>query len=54
MNPPETPTRSKPTWQAFAWIIAASALAHLWCLGSQFFVDDGMGIVRSELIQSGR
>ncbi|MEX1115109.1 MAG: hypothetical protein WEB53_07660 [Akkermansiaceae bacterium] len=54
MNLPETPTRSKPAWQAFARIIAASALAHLWCLGSQFFMDDGVGIVRSELIPSRR
>jgi hypothetical protein len=27
-------------WMPFLWIIAASALAHLWCLGAQFFLDD--------------
>ena len=27
-------------WSPFLWIIAASALAHLWCLGSRFYMDD--------------
>ena len=30
-------------WLPFLWIIAASALAHLWCLGSQFYMDDMLG-----------
>ena len=27
-------------WLPFVWIVAASAVAHIWCLGSQFFLDD--------------
>ena len=41
-------------WLPFAWIIAACALAHLWCLGSVFFLDDGVGIQRNEIILTGR
>lgn len=41
-------------WLPFLWMIAASALAHLWCLGSQFYMDDVPGIFDSELISSGR
>lgn len=40
-------------WQPFAGIIIASALAHLWCLGSQFFLDDAMFIRHNEVIESG-
>ena len=41
-------------WRPYLWIIAASALAHLWCLGSQFYMDDRPGILENELIRSGR
>ncbi len=37
----------------FWWIIAASALAHLWCLGSQFYLDDGVQITDSEVVKNG-
>ncbi|MES2921727.1 MAG: hypothetical protein V4819_09275 [Verrucomicrobiota bacterium] len=45
--------RAKP-WLPFVIIIAASALAHLWCLGSQFYLDDISQIRDSEVIRSGR
>ncbi len=41
-------------WLPFVIIIAASALAHLWCLGSQFYLDDITQIRDSEEIRSGR
>ena len=41
-------------WLPFLVIIAASALAHLWCLGSQFYLDDMVAIRDSEHVQSGR
>ena len=37
----------------FLWIIAASALAHLWCLGSQFFLDDFPAIQDSDNVLTG-
>lgn len=45
--------RSERTWPPLAWIIVASALAHLWCLGSQFFLDDKDIIQRNEIILNG-
>ena len=45
--------QDKP-WLPFVIIIAASALAHLWCLGSQFYLDDITQIRDSEEIRSGR
>ena len=41
-------------WLPFGIIIAASSLAHLWCLGSQFYLDDISQIRDSEVIRSGR
>ena len=41
-------------WWPWAWIVAASALAHLWCLGSQFYLDDFSQIRDSEIVRSGR
>ena len=41
-------------WLPLAIIIAASALAHLWCLGSQFYLDDQGGIVGNDLVTTGR
>ena len=40
-------------WMPFLWIIAASALAHLWCLGSQFFLDDFPAIQDSDNVLTG-
>ncbi len=37
----------------WAWIILASALAHLWCLGSQFYMDDLSQIRDSEVVKTG-
>ncbi len=44
--------RARP-WLPFVLIIAAGALAHLWCLDSQFYMDDMHGIRDSEDIRSG-
>jgi len=44
----------QPAWHSFLWIIAASALAHLWCLGSVFFLDDRVIFQNNRLIESGR
>jgi hypothetical protein len=41
-------------WLPVLWIIAASALAHLWCLGSQFYMDDLSGLVDNDAIRAGR
>lgn len=40
-------------WAPFLWIIAASAVAHLWCLGSQFYLDDFPGIQDSDQVLAG-
>ncbi|MES2658708.1 MAG: hypothetical protein V4689_08820 [Verrucomicrobiota bacterium] len=40
-------------WLPFLLILAASALAHLWCLGSQFYLDDMNQIRDSELVRNG-
>ncbi|MEO5716267.1 MAG: hypothetical protein ABIT37_22500 [Luteolibacter sp.] len=48
----KTPIFGKP-WLPFAWIIAASALAHLWCLGSVFFLDDSVQIEHNERLVTG-
>ena len=45
-------TRIRP-WLPFLLIIAAAALAHLWCLGSQFYMDDMNQIRDSELVRTG-
>lgn len=41
-------------WQPWAWLVAASALAHLWCLGSQFYMDDTPAIRDNGLVLSGK
>jgi hypothetical protein len=46
------PAASRP-WMPFALMILAAALAHLWCLGSQFYMDDMVGIRDSEHIRNG-
>jgi len=53
VNPVSKPSPS-PLWHSFSWIIAASALAHLWCLGSVFFLDDRVTFQNNPLIESGR
>ena len=45
---------SEQSWVPFLWIIAASALAHLWCLGSVFYLDDWSQIVNCEYFKTGR
>ncbi|MDP3851561.1 MAG: hypothetical protein Q8Q59_13720 [Luteolibacter sp.] len=40
-------------WLPIILIIAASALAHVWCLGSQFYLDDPTQIRDNEEIQAG-
>lgn len=43
-SPAEPAAGARRAWVPLLWIIAASALAHLWCLGSQFYMDDMPGI----------
>lgn len=43
----------KRAWLPFLWVIMSSALAHLWCLGSQFYMDDFPQIVDSQRIRTG-
>lgn len=40
-------------WMPFLWIVIAGALAHLWCLGSQFYLDDLMQIRDGEIVRTG-
>jgi len=40
-------------WLPFLWIVIASALAHLWCLGSQFYLDDLVQIRDNEMVRTG-
>lgn len=44
--------RANP-WRPFLLIIAACALAHLWCLGSQFYMDDVPQIQDNEAVLHG-
>lgn len=43
----------KSPWLPFIMIIAASAAAHLWCLGSQFYLDDITAIRDSAAVRDG-
>ncbi|MGL5017070.1 MAG: hypothetical protein ACRDBP_02970, partial [Luteolibacter sp.] len=45
-------SKSRP-WLPFLCIIVASALAHLWCLGSQFYSDDFPQIRDNAAVRSG-
>lgn len=50
----ETKTAAeRGNWLPFAGIVLASALAHLWCLGSQFYMDDRQQILDSGIVRSG-
>jgi len=40
-------------WAPFLWLGLASGLAHLWCLGSQFYLDDLVQIRDSEMVLTG-
>jgi len=40
-------------WLPYLLIVAASALAHLWCLGSQFYMDDATILRDNEAIRNG-
>lgn len=44
--------RPRP-WKPFLCIIAAAAAAHLWCLGSQFYMDDSPAILDNDLVRDG-
>lgn len=48
----EETAKVKP-WLPFVGIIAASALAHLWCLDSQFYMDDITQVRDSDVVRSG-
>ncbi len=53
-RPPEGGTTcGERRWLPFAIIIAACALAHLWCLGSQFYLDDKINILESDVVLTG-
>jgi len=43
----------KKAWWPFLWIVVASAAAHLWCLGSQFYMDDTPAILKNESLRTG-
>jgi len=47
------PAARQRTWIPILWIIAASALAHVWCLGSQFYMDDMSDIVDNQSVRDG-
>ena len=49
----DKPATAPRPWLPFLAIIAASALAHLWCLGSQFYMDDMPAIRDNELVRDG-
>jgi hypothetical protein len=40
------------TRRALMWIISACAMAHIWCLGSQFYLDDLVQIRDAETIRN--
>lgn len=52
-NDARPPEAKRAKWLPFLCIIAASALAHLWCLGSQFYMDDIPQIRDSQMVASG-
>ncbi len=44
---------SEKKFTPYIWVILASAVAHLWCLGSQFYMDDHGQICESGLVKNG-
>ncbi len=53
MDKPVAEEAGKRRWLPLLLIIAASALAHIWCLGSQFYLDDPTQIRDNEAIRVG-
>ena len=53
VNEQEKPTHDRK-WLPFLLIVAASALAHLWCLRSQFYLDDLWQIRDNDYIRETR
>jgi len=51
-SPDQLSLRSQ--WRCFLLIIAASGLAHLWCLGAQFYMDDMTAIRDNPIILDGK
>ena len=47
------PEAAARPWVPWLWIVAASALAHLWCLGSQFYMDDMSAIRDNPVVRQG-
>jgi protein O-mannosyl-transferase len=52
-NPPRQGPALLAGWRPFLLILAAAALAHLWCLGAQFYMDDASIIRDNEAILTG-
>ena len=50
----QTDTAAERPWHPWWCIIAASALAHLWCLGSQFYMDDMPQILDNANVHAGK
>lgn len=50
---PAQESAKRPPWSHYLWVIVASALAHLWCLGSQFYMDDLTAIINNQLVREG-
>ncbi len=53
MNSESTLSPISRRWLPFLGIIAASAAAHLWCLGSQFYMDDMVQIRDNSMLLDG-
>ncbi len=49
----EVDSGGKRLWLPFLMIIVASAVAHLWCLGSQFYMDDFPQIRDNQILKTG-
>ncbi len=54
-SPADPSARESPkhsTGRPFLWIILACAAAHIWCLGSQFYMDDFPQIEQSDAVRN--
>lgn len=40
-------------WRGYGWIVLAALVAHVWCLGSVFYMDDFPQIVENERLLAG-
>lgn len=54
MDTHDNPQREESPWGPFALIILSSALAHLWCLGSCFYMDDRLLNLQNGVLTHGR